>query len=55
MIDNLPSSIVILTDGYCDFPKEEDTLGIPILWVINNEIITPPYGKVARINVKKGK
>ena len=55
MIDNLPSSVVILTDGYCDFPKEEETLGIPILWIINNEIITPPYGKVARINVKKGK
>ena len=55
MIDNLPSSIVILTDGYCPFPKEEKTLGIPILWIINNDVVTPPYGKVARINVRKEK
>ncbi len=53
MSDNLPSSVVILTDGYCDFPKEKDTLGLPILWVINNKVINPPYGKVARINIKK--
>lgn len=52
MSDNLPSSVVILTDGYCPFPKEKDTLDIPILWIINNEQITPPYGKVARMNTK---
>ena len=49
MINNLPSSIIILTDGYCPWPKEKDTLGIPVLWIINNEEMTPPYGKVARI------
>ena len=53
MMDNLPSSIVILTDGYCPFPKEKDTLGIPVLWIINNNDVTPPYGKVARINIKQ--
>lgn len=49
MMDNLPSSIIILTDGYCPWPKEKDTLGIPVLWIINNEEMTPPFGKVARI------
>ena len=49
MRDNLPSSIIILTDGYCPWPDEKDTLGIPVLWIINNEDMTPPYGKVARI------
>lgn len=49
MIDELPSSVVILTDGYCPFPKENETLDLPILWIINNEKVTPPYGKVARI------
>ena len=49
MSDNLPSSIVILTDGYCPWPKEKETLGIPVLWIVNNEERTPPYGKVARI------
>ena len=53
MMDNLPSSIVILTDGYCPFPKEKDTLGVPVLWIINNNDVTPPYGKVARINTKQ--
>ena len=49
MMDNLPSSIIILTDGCCPWPKEKDTLGIPVLWIINNEEMTPPFGKVARI------
>ena len=49
MSDNLPSSIIILTDGICPWPKEKETLGIPVLWIINNEERTPPYGKVARI------
>ena len=49
MRDNLPSSIIILTDGYCPWPDEKDTFGIPVLWIINNEDMTPPYGKVARI------
>lgn len=52
MIDNLPSSIIILTDGCCPWPKEKATLGIPVLWIINNEEMTPPFGKVARITRK---
>ena len=48
---NLPSSIVILTDGYADFPPESVALGIPVLWIINNDDITPPFGLVTRINV----
>ena len=44
-----PSSIIILTDGYALFPAESVTMGIPVLWLINNEEITPPFGKVTRI------
>lgn len=51
MKDHLPTSIIILTDGYCDFPKEEVTLGIPVLWVINNKEVNPPWGNVTRIGV----
>jgi len=51
MKNNLPVSIIILSDGYCDFPNEEDALGIPVLWVINNEEVTPPWGNVTRIGV----
>ena len=51
MKNNLPVSIIILSDGYCDFPNEEDALGIPVLWVINNEEVNPPWGNVTRIGV----
>ena len=49
MQDELPVSIVILTDGYAPWPDEKDALGIPVLWVINNKEATPPWGKVARL------
>lgn len=44
-----PTSIVILTDGYAPFPKEKDALDIPVLWVINNNDVIPPWGKHTRI------
>ena len=44
-----PADIIILTDGYAPFPDEEDAMGIPVLWVINNEEVDPPWGKVTRI------
>ena len=46
-----PASIIILTDGYCPFPKEQLAMGIPVLWLINNDKVDPPWGKVARIEV----
>lgn len=49
MSEQLPSSIVILTDGDAVYPEEKVTMDIPVLWVINNEYNDPPWGKVARI------
>ena len=49
MQDDPPVSIIILTDGYAPYPKEKLAMGIPVLWLINNEDVTPPWGKVARI------
>jgi predicted metal-dependent peptidase len=51
MQDDPPSSIVILTDGYAPFPDEQLSDGIPVLWVINNDVVDPPCGKVARIKL----
>ena len=48
---NKPSCIIIFTDGMANFPEEEATLGIPVFWIINNTKITPPWGRIARINV----
>lgn len=49
MQDELPVSIVILTDGYAPFPPKDAAMGIPVLWVVNNEEVMPPWGKVARM------
>lgn len=49
MSDKNIASIIILTDGLAPFPDEEATSGIPVLWMINNDVVTPPWGKIARL------
>lgn len=51
MSDKLPASIIILSDGDAPFPQEKLAGGIPVLWLLNNEEVNPPWGKVARITV----
>lgn len=51
MQDNPPKSIIILTDGFAPFPDKSLSDGIPVLWLLNNEQVDPPWGKVARIKV----
>lgn len=46
-----PLCIIILTDGYAPFPKQSEASGIPVLWLLNNKDITPPWGKIARITL----
>lgn len=50
-MEQIPASIVILTDGYAHFPAESMAQDIPVLWLINNEDIAPPWGTVARMQV----
>lgn len=49
MTGSLPQCIVILTDGFAEFPEEKYALGIPVLWILCNDRVLPPWGKVARI------
>ena len=51
MTDSLPVCIIILTDGHAAFPDEECSCGIPVLWLLNNNEIVPPWGKIARIEI----
>lgn len=44
-----PAMIVIFTDGEASFPDVKATMNIPVLWLISNERITPPWGKVGRV------
>lgn len=49
MSSEMPSCVIILTDGYAPFPPEHQAMGLPVFWLINNEEITPPWGITARI------
>ena len=51
MQENLPASIIILTDGYAPFPPESVAMGIPVLWLLNNEKVNPGWGRIARITL----
>lgn len=42
-----PEAIVILTDGYASFPKEEAAMGIPVIWIIYASGIVAPWGTTA--------
>ena len=52
MAQNPPASIVIFTDGDAPYPPQTASGGIPVLWLLNNDDVTPPWGKVARIHLK---
>jgi predicted metal-dependent peptidase len=50
-IENLeekPKCVIILTDGYSTFPKENYSLKYPVIWLLNSDDVTPPWGKFAR-------
>jgi hypothetical protein len=49
MKDKNITSIIILTDGCAPYPEEYERMDIPVLWFINNEDVTPPWGMIARI------
>jgi predicted metal-dependent peptidase len=38
--------LIYFTDGYGDFGTDP---GFDVIWVINNMHVTPPYGKVIRV------
>lgn len=48
--DDLPDLILILTDGYADFPKEESAMEIPVVWLIINSNVEPPWGNTVYIH-----
>ncbi len=49
MKETPPAAIIILTDGCAPFPAEDAALGIPVLWIMNNDDVTPPWGRTVRI------
>ena len=55
MQDKNVRSIIILTDGYAPYPEEYERMNIPVLWIINNNDATPPWGMIARLPRKQNK
>ena len=41
--------VIILTDGYAEFPTKKEIKDRELLWIINNNQATPPIGKIIRI------
>ena len=47
---DLPKAILIFTDGYALWPKEEDALDVPVLWLISEGgDKDAPWGRIAEI------
>ena len=49
LYDKLPACIVVFTDGDGPYPIESQAMGIPVLWILNNNQFTPPWGTIIRI------
>ncbi len=52
MQDDLPKAVIILTDGYCDYPVEDVSMGIPVMWVLIDNIDEAPWGTTIHISQK---
>lgn len=48
--NDLPNVIVIITDGYDIFPDESVTLGVPVIWIIVDSNVEPPWGEYTFIS-----
>lgn len=42
---DLPSDIIVFTDGDAVFPDESMAIGISVLWLLTDDKITPPWGR----------
>ncbi len=45
-----PRAIIIMTDGYADFPDETMAGDVPVIWVIADSDVEPPWGECIHIN-----
>ncbi len=43
-LEKLPIAIIIITDGYAQFPDKSKAKNIPVFWAINNNSVKAPFG-----------
>lgn len=53
--DERPNIIIIMTDGYAEFPEESEALGIPVIWLIIDSEVDSPWGECLHIYSDKEK
>ena len=51
MEDTLPVAIVIMTDGGAKYPEEEESMGIPVLWILIDSTIDAPWGQTVHLGM----
>ena len=44
-----PNLIVVITDGYARFPDESAAAEIPVIWIITDSAVEPPWGECVHI------
>ena len=49
--DTLPVAIVIMTDGEAIYPGEEESMGIPVLWILIDSTIDAPWGQTVHLGM----
>lgn len=47
-----PVTIIIATDGYASFPQENVAMNIPVIWVVIDSTVEPPWGTTVHITTK---
>ncbi len=49
--DDPPVLVIIMTDGYAEFPSVEDTMGVDVLWTIIASDVEPPWGECIHVDL----
>lgn len=52
MEEDLPCAVIILTDGYCSYPKESEALNVPVLWIIYDNTQEAPWGRTVFVKTR---
>ena len=47
--DEMPRAIIIITDGFAEFPDEKVSKDIPVFWIITDSNVQPPWGESIHI------
>ena len=47
--ENLPTAVIILTDGYASFPDEKDAKNVPVMWIMIDTDVDAPWGECIHI------